>query len=201
MTVGTSAGTIAGRRLGMLLIIAGGLLLLAMIKMLVFPGFAEFALITLAHLLLAGGVVGLALLAIRTRVLAVVAGGVWGAGWLLLHLRELVMLFFVLLPGWLAPLSEVMVLGGGAAVGVLALFLHRGSGLEWIRLPRVLPMVVAALSSTYLWLRPVVSALVHGDVGLETVILFGGDVVSGLVLLATGIALRVASRRQVRNPA
>lgn len=179
------------RGTAVLLVGTGALLLVALLKLVVFPGLLEFLLITLAHLLMAPVAFGLARATIRGPI-GLVAGAVWGIAWLAFGVHEAVMLFFILPPAWLSMVGGYVIPLAGLVAGVAALFLHGGSDAAAARVSRWTTLVVAVAASEFLWLPGLFAAL-----PIARVLAFAADVVAAAVLVVAGCYLLVRHRAVV----
>lgn len=179
---------------GTVLVVAGAMMILVLAARLVLPGVLDFLLLPVAHLLLAAGVVGLASSGIRDQRVAMPIGVCWGAGWLLLFLREALMLLWILPPEWFRA-GDLMIVLGGIAAGVAALLLHEGSRLAVIGVRRWTVLVFAVSSSLFLWFGVGLSQLAPG---IPSGVVFGirsaEEGVLAVATLAVGIRLLAGER-------
>lgn len=179
------------------MLIAGGMLLFSTVKRLIVPGLVEFLLITLAHLLVAIAVVGLARLAIRSRALGLTLGILWGAGWMTLFIREATMLLFYSPPAWMAYGDWLLVLAG-VATGVAGVVLYRDSALADIGCPSWVVLTFAVLSSLFVWF-----GLGLGNLGVDAGVVFAvrmaEEALLALSVLGTGLLLMMFHRRSRPN--
>lgn len=182
------------RGAGVLLVIAGALMSTVLLARPIVPGVLDFLLAPVAHLVVAVGVALLAVSATRDRRIGIVLGAVWGAGWLLLFLREALLLLWILPPAWFGVGDPLLVLGGVAA-GIAALLLHRGSALASVGVPRWTVLALAVLSSLFVWFGIGLPALLPGmPSDAVHAIRVGEEVLLALSALGTGILLLARSR-------
>lgn len=176
------------RRSGILLTTAGGMLLVAIAKQFILPGFLEFLLITAAHLLFAFGTFLLTLRMLEPRSIALMLGGVWGAGWLAFHVNELLMLLFVLPPPWLSVVATTAILLGGSAVVIVRI--AGAADATGQSRPGTLGLAVFAIaSSAPLWTHLLVMLLPDAAFLVGYWIRTAADAAAAVITLILGVTI------------